>query len=99
VLLLCVHLPAAVQCQITAELRVTFLAQKYQQADFIQQHLLSGLLDFVLSLLPAAVQLHLQLQYYQTMRADEQPKPFFSAQAQGRRAPALALPAPACTTT
>jgi hypothetical protein len=45
------------------------------------------------------VQLHLQLQYYATTRADEQPKPFFSVQAQGRRAPELALPAPACTDT
>lgn len=92
----CLHLRVAVTLLLQASvvLQITFRAPRYSQAGAVQQHLLqAGLLDFLLRILPANVQLQLRLLYCcSSFQAEvEEFKPLFSMQAQGRRQPELAL--------
>ncbi|WIA30112.1 hypothetical protein OEZ86_000207 [Tetradesmus obliquus] len=86
--------PSAAAEQASVVLQITFRAPRYSQAGAVQQHLLqAGLLDFLLRILPANVQLQLRLLYCcSSFQAEvEEFKPLFSMQAQGRRQPELAL--------
>jgi hypothetical protein len=89
------HVPALYCVQAKVVLQATFWAGQFSTANYLQQHLLGGLWSFLLRMLPANVELQLQLLYYDRYKSQQERKPLLNMQACGRLHTELAAAAAA----